>query len=189
MDYLIIYAHPGPKSFNRAILERVQNILRKGEKTFEVRDLYAIKFNPSAGAEEIYHPRVKAPRDVAGEQRLVRDASGLIFIYPIWWFGMPAILKGYIDRVFCEGFAYGIDGEKLIGLLPGKKAVIINTTGASREVLVRGGQEEAMRRAVDSGIIEFCGMKIVEHRYLWAVQSIDDAARKRMLDDLDNIDF
>ncbi len=189
MDCLVIYAHPGPKSFNHAILERVENILRKAKRTFEVRDLYALKFNPSAGPAEIYHPGVKAPRDVLREQRLVQEADTLVFIYPIWWFGMPAILKGYIDRVFSMGFAYRIDGEKLIGLLPGKRAVIINTTGVSREVFVREGQEEAMRKAIDSGIIEFCGMKIVEHRYLWEVQAIDDAARKRMLDDLENIDF
>lgn len=190
MDYVIIYAHPGPKSFNHAILERVESILRKAKKSFEVRNLYALKFNPNLGANEIYpagHGRT--PPDVAREQRFVREAEAIIFIYPIWWFGMPAILKGYIDRVFSEGFAYSIDGEKLTGLLTGKKAVIINTTGGPRELFAHTGYEEAMRKATDSAIVEFCGMEIVEHRYLYAVQSIDDAARKRMLDDLENIDF
>jgi NAD(P)H dehydrogenase (quinone) len=190
MDYVIIYAHPGPKSFNRAILERVESILRKAKKTFEVRDLYASRFNPSLGANEIYPAgHVKIPQDVEREQNFIREAAAMIFIYPIWWFGMPAILKGYIDRVFSEGFAYSIDGEKLTGLLTGKKAVIINTTGGPRELFARTGYEEAMRKATDSAIIEFCGMEIVEHRYLYGVQSIDDAARKRMLDDLENIDF
>jgi NAD(P)H dehydrogenase (quinone) len=190
MKYVIVYAHPNPKSFNHAILERVEGILRAAGNGCDVRDLYALGFNPvlEASGLSLSHG-AKAPSDVEREQRAIGAADAVVFIYPVWWWGMPAILRGYIDRVFTLGFAYAIDGERLVGLFAGKKAFIINTLGSSRELVAHAGYEEAMRKTTDLGILGFCGMKVVEHRCLYAVHSMDDSARGRMLDDLATIDF
>ena len=188
MKYVIVYAHPHPRSFNRAILERVEGILGDGGKDYEVRDLYALKFNPVLDASELASDG-KAPRDVEREQRSIGAADVVVFIYPIWWWGMPAILKGYIDRVFSLGFAFAIEGERLTGLLTGKKAVIINTMGSPKELMTHTGYEAAMGTMTDLGILGFCGMEVVEHRYLCGVNSVDDAARRRLLDDLASIHF
>jgi NAD(P)H dehydrogenase (quinone) len=190
MKYVIVYAHPNRRSFNHAVLERVEGILRAAGKSFEVRDLYAMRFNPTLDSTDLaLIMEGKAPPDIEQEQSFIASADVVIFIYPVWWFGMPAMLKGYVDRVFSHGFAYAVEGERLTGLLGGKKAIIINTTGSPRELLARTGYEEAMKKTIDLGILGFCGMEIVEHRYLCAVESADDAARKRMLEDLATIYF
>jgi len=185
MNYLIVYAHPNPESFNHAILERCEAALKDADHTCEVRDLYALKFNPALGRKELdLLLEKKAPKEIIEEQQHITDADVVVFIYPIWWFAMPAILKGYIDRVFSEGFAFAIEGDRLTGLLGGKKAIIINTTGAPREAFVKTGYEDAMEKMVDIGIFEFCEMKVIAHKYLYAVPDADEAARKQMLDEV-----
>ena len=188
MKHLIIYAHPNPESFNHAILERVEKALKDAGQSCEVRDLYALKFNPALDRKDLdLLLEGKTEKKVEAEQRYIKEADVLIFIYPIWWFGMPAIIKGYIDRVFAQGFAFSMDGERLTGLLKGKKAIIINTTGAPRDLLVRMGYEDAMKKTADIGIFEFCGMEVAAHKYFYAVPDADEASRKQMLDGIAKI--
>jgi NAD(P)H dehydrogenase (quinone) len=188
MKYLIIYAHPSPKSFNHAILERVEKVLKDSGQSYEVRDLYALKFNPVLDRKDLdLLLEGKIVKQVEAEQRYIKESDVLIFIYPVWWFAMPAIVKGYIDRVFTQGFAFSMDGERLEGLLKGKKVVIINTTGAPRDALVKTGYEDAMKKTADIGVFEFCGMEIAAHKYFYAVPSADEAARRQMLEEITKI--
>jgi NAD(P)H dehydrogenase (quinone) len=185
MKHLIVYAHPNPKSFNHAILNAVEKTLKAAGREYEVRDLNAMKFNPVLDRRDLeLGSGGKAAKEIEGEQRRIREADVLIFIYPIWWFGMPAILKGYIERVFSQGFAFAIEGDRLRGLLAGKKVFIINTTGSPREILRKTGYEEAMRKTIAAGIFEFCGMEVTAHRYFCAVADVDDAARSLMLEEV-----
>ena len=90
----------------------------------------------------------------------------LTFISPLWWSGFPAMLKGYLDRVFCAGFTYVIkDGDYLPGL-SGKKGAIITTSGATAEELKSGGTLRALRTIYDEGLMEFSGIEMVRHLYL-----------------------
>ena len=190
MKYLIVYAHPNEKSFNHAVLEQVETILKNAGKEYAVRDLYAMRFNPVLDRKDLSMLlEGQTAKEVEKEQRLVEEAQVIIFIYPIWWFGMPAIMKGYIDRVFVQGFAFAIEENGLKGLLTGKKVIMINTTGSPRDLLVQTGYEDAMKKTAETGIFEFCGMDVAAHRYLYAVPYADDAARKRMLEELKRIDF
>ena len=190
MKHLIIYAHPNPKSFNHAILEAVEKALKAAGKEYEVRDLNALKFDPVLDRGDLeLESHGKAAKEVEREQRRIREADVLVFIYPVWWFGMPAILKGYIDRVFSQGFAFAVEGQRLTGLLTGKKVFIINTTGSPREILAKTGYEDAMRKTTVAGIFEFCGMEVVAHRYFYAVPYLDDAARRAMLEEVTKIPF
>ena len=122
MNYLIIYAHPNPGSFNHAIMETITEELRHNGKGVKIRDLYQMGFNSVLKSEDFANmQRGSVAQDVKEEQELIRSAEVMIFVYPLWWAGMPAMLKGYIDRVFSEGFAYRISDTGIAGLLTGKK--------------------------------------------------------------------
>lgn len=100
MKVLTIFAHPNPKSFNRAVLDTVTGELRKKNAEVRVKDLYAMNFNPILSGSDFEQLLAgKVPDDIAAEQADVTWADVLIFIYPIWWIGQPAILKGWLDRV------------------------------------------------------------------------------------------
>jgi len=188
MKHLIIYAHPNPESFNHAILERVEKALKDAGQSCEVRDLYALKFNPALDRKDLdLLLEGKTEKKVEAEQRYIKEADVLIFIYPIWWFAMPAIMKGYIDRVFAQGFAFSMDGERFTGLLKGKKVIILNTTGAPRDLLAGMGYEDAMKKTADIGIFEFCRMEIAAHKYFYAVPYADEASRRQMLEEIAKI--
>ena len=190
MKYLIVYAHPDPGSFNRALLGAVERRLDETGDPYDVRDLYALGFDPVLTRDELAPGgAAKARGDVKRERDLVAGADALIFIYPVWWFAMPAIMKGYIDRVFSENFAFAFDGGRFRGLLGGKKVYIINTTGSPREILDRMGYMDAMRAMTDSGIFEFCGMKVAAHRYFFAVPEAEEAARLIMLEEVTKLGF
>lgn len=120
MNILIIYAHPNHQSFNGAILRQVKNHLNSKHQV-RILDLYAEKFDPLLHFDED-HLRRDLDKDPEMEKyrQLISWADHLIWIFPIWWGGMPAILKGFIDRVFASGFAYSYKGMGMQGHLKGK---------------------------------------------------------------------
>jgi len=185
MKYLIIYAHPHAGSFNHAILETISEEFKKGNKNFEVRDLYKIHFNPILSADDFAAFQNGAvPDDIKTEQDHIRSADTLILIFPIWWSSMPAILKGYIDRVFSLKFAYDITADGVIGLLKDKKVFLISTTGASKEDNEKMGAFQMMNMSMDMAIFQFSGMEVIGHKYFSSVQDVSDKDRKQMLQDL-----
>jgi len=97
---------------------------------------------------------------------------------------MPAMLKGYIDRVFTEGFAYKITENDIRGLLKNKKVFLVTTTGAPQEMFEESGMFKSMGQTMDDGIFRFCGMEMIAHKYLTAVPYVTDDDRKKMLEDL-----
>ncbi len=181
LNYLLIYAHYNPASFNRALLDILNTTLSAAHHV-ELRDLYALGFNPvlSAGDVEALEKGAPPP-DIATEQNLIRRADVLVFVYPIWWSSMPAILKGYIDRVFSFGFAYTVDENGPQGLLEGKKVYLVNTTGADEETNSECGVFQSMHNLTDIGIFRFCGMEITGHHYFTAVPYVEDDERRVML--------
>lgn len=130
MKVLILYAHPNPLSFNQAILQRVQSTLEARGHEFRTLDLYQrddkLRLD---GADLAAIKSGETPADIRERQAEVLWADALVFIYPVWWFGMPAILKGWIDRVFQEGFAFRFSHEGMSGLLGPRSALVIHTTG------------------------------------------------------------
>ena len=101
MNVLIVFAHPNPHSFNHAILNQVDATLRERGHLTRIRDLYQMQFRAVMDREDLDRNwRGDLPEETLREHEAIRWAQGLVFIYPIWWFGPPAILKGWIDRVF-----------------------------------------------------------------------------------------
>ena len=129
----IIYAHPYEKSFNQAILERVQALLDAKGQEYRLIDLYADGFNPVYTKEELALFREGKALDplVLQYQQALKDSRRLIFIFPIWWADMPAIVKGFLDKVLLRTFAYM---ENRVGLLEGRldidEALVISTSTA-----------------------------------------------------------
>jgi NAD(P)H dehydrogenase (quinone) len=129
----------------------------------------------------------RRPKDVLEQQRRVAHADALVFISPVWFVGFPAILKGWFDRVFTLGFAFGLseDGwrgnvEGRIPLLKHEKALIINTTIFNEETY-RSGFGDAMRRLMDEWCLHYPGIQAVEHVYFHAVNGASDETRRNYL--------
>lgn len=131
MRLLVIYAHPNHRSLNYAFL---QEIVRGSEENaafeeVEVLDLYAEGFDPVLVFNEEKRRRdMHADPELARYRELIKRADKLAFVYPIWWGRPPAMLLGFIDRMFASGFAYRDNGKLLPeGLLKGKTAVCVST--------------------------------------------------------------
>ncbi|UTN06254.1 NAD(P)H-dependent oxidoreductase [Flavobacterium bizetiae] len=166
MKNLIVYAHPNSGSLNHFFKQTVLESLQKSGEEIEVRDLNQINFNPVLSLEDMNGQRMgKVADDVKTEQDFITWADHIIFIYPIWWTGMPAIMKGYIDRVFSYGFAYRYDQGIQKGLLTGKKTIIINSHGKSNAEYEAMGMDKALTLTSDTGIFTYSGLEIQEHFY------------------------
>ncbi|MDU4962398.1 MAG: NAD(P)H-dependent oxidoreductase [Sporomusaceae bacterium] len=185
MNHLILYAHPNPRSFNAAILDTAVKALTDKGHQVTVRDLYELNFDPVLkGADFEAFQTGNNPPDIAREQAYIRAADVITLIYPVWWAGIPALLKGYIDRVFAYGFAYQYEQGNVVGLLAGKKGLIITTQGTPTEHYDAIGMTSAMRKTADTGILAFCGIESLEHLFFGAVPAVDNAARREMLETL-----
>ncbi len=164
MKYLIIYAHPNESSLNNHLLKNVIDSLQKEQQEIQIRDLYKIQFNPVLSFADMEWQRMgKVDATVQREQEYISWADHIVFIYPIWWTGMPAIMKGYIDRVFSYGFTYRYDQGVQKGLLTGKMATIINTQGKSKTEYEGIGMDKALSLTSDKGVFTYCGLEINQH--------------------------
>ena len=131
---LIIYAHPYDGSFNRAILEAATSALDKADRPYDVVDLYADGFDPRMPTEELALYREGGTLDplVSHYQKLIDGASRIIVIAPIWWSELPAIVKGFVDKVLKQNWAYhptATGGVK--GHLTHIKQVLVLTTSTA----------------------------------------------------------
>ncbi|MEI2273276.1 NAD(P)H-dependent oxidoreductase [Sphingobacterium sp. ML3W] len=164
MKHLITYAHPNQESLNGQFKQAIEKILEQQKQDVIVRDLYTLGFDPVLSLEDMTGQRKGIVNElIKKEQEYISWADILTFIYPIWWTGMPAIMKGYIDRVFSYGFAYRYDQGIQKGLLTGKQAIILNTHGKSNEEYSTIGMDKALLLTSDKGIYTYCGFQVKEH--------------------------
>lgn len=184
MKVYVIYAHPNPKSFNHAILESFTKGLAEAGHSFEISDLYADNFKADLDVEDLEQIFAgKIPEDIKFYQDKILASDAMVFIYPVWWQGCPALLKGWIDRVFSQRFAYGF-GESglMVPLLKHHKALVINTGGGTREHFQDSGFEAAICKVMDDGVLGLCGIQNVEHVIFYNVIRADDNTRKGYLE-------
>ena len=187
MKVLIIYAHPNPKSFNKAIVDEITKGLTDGGHQAEVLDLYGTNFNPTYGMAD-FAPYMGGPlpQDVQEHQAKVGAADALVFVYPVWWSGFPAILKGWVDRVLTIGFAFKFDEKGIEGLLKHRKAVFVNTAMAPAEFFTHTGVKDAMTKIMVDETMKTCGVPDVDHIFLYNVMASDDL-RKGYLEQMYNL--
>jgi putative NADPH-quinone reductase len=190
MRVLVVYCHPVPESFCAALRDTaLQAINAKGCEARLV-DLYAEKFDPVMTCDERRHYNNQAPADPALRAHIehLHWAEAIVFVYPTWWYGLPAILKGWLDRVWTPGFAYDLTPEAWRGDINGRqpkrthtKALIIQTTIFDKRAY-DAGLREAMRMVIDEFTLTYPGIKNVEREYLYAVHGADDATRRGYLE-------
>ncbi|MDO3413262.1 NAD(P)H-dependent oxidoreductase [Saccharibacillus sp. CPCC 101409] len=186
MKHLIVYAHPNTESLNRAILDTTAAALKKQGHEVIVRDLYELDFQPVLKPQDTAAMRVgDTPQDIKTEQELITQADAVTFIYPIWWTGLPAILKGYIDRVFAYNFAYRSGDNGIVKMLSGKKGLIINTHGTPAAIYDRIGMSDALRATATVGILDFVGIESVGHLLFGSIGYLDEAGYADILRQVD----
>lgn len=187
MNQLIIIAHPRKSSLNYVIKDRLVNLFQLNGDKVKVRDLYEMNFKPVLGAEELrYNKDGKICPDIMVEQSYVDWADQLTLIYPLWWNAFPAILKGYIDRVFTNGFAFRISENGPEGMLKSKKINLITSAGMSEDTLRKSNIFESLRVTQDHGVFEFCGMEVLKHEYITESTSLSDEEKEEVVERLVN---
>jgi NAD(P)H dehydrogenase (quinone) len=137
VQVLVVFCHPVRESFARALLDRCVVELERAGHEVAVRDLYAEGFAPALTAQERrdYEAVGRNQLSVAGEVAALKAARGLLLIYPTWWYGMPAMLKGWFDRVWLPGVAFDLDPKRGISThaLSGvDRLMVVTTHGAPR---------------------------------------------------------
>jgi NAD(P)H dehydrogenase (quinone) len=202
MKVLIVYAHAEPQSFNGALFLTAQETLRAAGHSVQTSDLYAMKFDPVSDRrnfttvknpdffkqqiEEMHATEVGgfAP-DVEAELRKLEACDLMIWQFPLWWFGVPGILKGWVDRVFAMGRTYG--GERFYenGVFKGKRALLSLTTGGPGAVYEKGGWNgdiHAILRPIQRGMLRFVGFEVLAPHIVYSPVRINAEERKAALD-------
>ncbi|MGP4016709.1 NAD(P)H-dependent oxidoreductase [Saccharopolyspora sp. 5N708] len=181
---LLVSAHPEPRSLNAALTTFAVERLRAAGHEVRVSDLYAMKWKAAVDADDfpdhVADERLdvlatqeratlagRLSSDVAAEQEKVRWSDAVILQFPMWWFAMPAILKGWIDRVFSNGFAYGpaVPPPYSEGALGGRRALVSVTIGARESAFSERGVHGRLAdvlHPVQHGLFWFTGMAPLE---------------------------
>lgn len=170
MHTLIVLSHPTPQSLTHAVAQAfAKGIEQSGQHTTEIADIAAEAFQASYNPADrsAYLEQAALPFDVLREQQRIDKADALALIYPVYWWSFPGQLKGWIDRVFSNGWAYseGADGrvEKRLGRLA---VHLIGIGGADGGTYARHGYDKAMRTQIDHGIFGYCGARVVTSEFL-----------------------
>lgn len=186
MNVLWIFAHPEQRSLSGALRDEGMRALWESGHECRLSDLYAMRWNPVVDGADFRHDKdarlivgASSQRayadgtlseDIRAEQENIAWADALVLQFPLWWYGMPAILKGWFDRVFIKGFAYGVigpDGHTLRygdGKLAGKRAMVVLTAGAREAAMgPRGvnGDLDHLLFPLQHGTLWYCGISVV----------------------------
>jgi len=197
---LIVFAHPEPTSFTAAMKDAAVRALEAADVNVEVSDLYGEGFNPVAGRHDFttvaddsrFHYQTEQQHawindgyadDLQREQQRVARADMLVFVFPLWWGGIPAILKGWAERVFSYGFAYA-DGYRFDkGYFKGRRAAMGLATGGPKARFSTGDVYGEISLTLYPVIraIEYMGLEVAEPFVAYAAPRVDDAGRAAYL--------
>lgn len=194
MKVLYIYAHPEPKSFNGALKYTALAALQERRYEVKLSDLYAMKFDPILKSSDflerkkpdVFNPFLEALNasrtgafapDIKEEMEKVKWADLLIFQFPIYFTFMPAIMKGWIDRVLAPGFGFNpiTNSAYNTGLFKGKSVMLVTTTGAPKEMYSEGGAHGDLNKHLESithCIFEYMGMEVLPSYVIYGASSM-----------------
>jgi len=202
MKVLIVYAHPEPTSLNRALRDVAQQELEAQGHEVRISDLYAMNWKADVSRADFpmldKNSRLRVAnastegfeagaltQDVKAEQEKLLWADTLILQFPLWWFSMPAVLKGWVDRVYACGFAYGTGehsdkrwGDRYgEGKLEGKRAMLLVTAGGWEEhYSARGinGPIDDLLFPINHGILFYPGYRVLPPFVAYRVDRLND---------------
>lgn len=203
MNVLIVYAHEEPQSFNAALKNHAISVLTEAGHSVEVSDLYAMDFDPVGGKRDFTNlsnyetfkygkEQADASKnstfvaEVAAEQEKLLACDLLIFQFPLWWFGLPAILKGWVDRVFAAGLIYDSARWYSSGVFRGKRAMVSTTTAGSPTTYSEtglSGNIEQILFPIHHGILYYVGFEVLPPFIAWSVSRVDQETRQEYVDE------
>lgn len=202
MNVLIVHAHPEAHSFNAALKNTAVQTLAEMGHAVQISDLYAMGWVAALGADDFEGPRANPAyldlsreqehafaqgthcAAVQAEQDKVAWANLVIFQFPVWWFSMPAILKGWVDRVFSRGFAYSAGRKYESGHFKGKRAMLCITTGTAGTLYEPAGIDGDLHHVlwpIHNGILAYTGFTVLPPYAAWAPAKASDAERENYL--------
>lgn len=203
MNILIVHAHHESKSFCSALKDNAVETFTRNGHVVQVSDLYKMNFKAIADRTDFHikadptYLKYQAEQvnaftqdafsaDIKAEMEKLLWADVLIFNFPLWWFSVPAILKGWVDRVFAMGFAYGAGkGVYESGVFKGKKGMLCITTGGpeiSYDANGKNGEIEKILFPINHGMIYFVGMDVLQPFVAFSPARITEEERKIYLD-------
>jgi len=201
MNVLIVLAHPEPASFNAALKNVSVDTLTALGHEVAVSDLYRMGFSPVLGADDfpqrnradfldLSHEQEHAwahnahSDDVRAEQAKVAAADVLILHFPVWWFSMPAILKGWAERVMSRGFAYSAGRKYGTGHFQGKRALLCVTTGTAATLYEPHGIDGDLHHVlwpIHNGLLAYTGFTVLPPFAAWMPGKVPDTERAAYL--------
>lgn len=199
--YLFVTAHPEPQSFNHALsYEAIKHLQAQGHEALH-SDLYAMQWQPVSDRrnftsvsnpnyfkqqlEELYATEHNGfSQDIAARMEELFWCDVLVLQFPFWWFSMPAIMKGWVDRVLAMGKIYARGKWFETGSFKGKKALLSLTTGGQQSDYTENGIHppmDALLLPIHHGILKFNGFEVVSPFIAWEVAHITQAQREDYL--------
>lgn len=165
MKHAVIVVHPSGRAFTRLMADTYAAAVKALGHEVLVRDLYGMNFDPRLHVDELPSREGGEPRtEVLIERTMLKDVDVFAFFYPIWFGSPPAMLKGYIERVFGAGFGYAsVKGGGNSPLLTGRKMISFTSTGSENTWLVDSGSWNAVRKVFNERLASSCGLESVEH--------------------------
>ncbi|WP_269714669.1 NAD(P)H-dependent oxidoreductase [Caulobacter sp. NIBR2454] len=182
MKHALIIGHPDAEGFTQSVAAAyAQTVQGLGHQTV-IRDLYRLEFDPRLQSQERSDRPGYAPAsDVVVERQAIGDADVFAFFYPLWFNMPPAIIKGYVDRVFGAGFGYrALHAGGMDPLLKGRSMITFTSSGSSRAWLEEQGCWLSLRNLFDDYLARLCGMTVVDHVHF---PSITAGLDKRWVDE------
>lgn len=201
VKHFIVIAHPEPKSICQSIGNAAIDALKAAGHEVKVTRLYEQGFEAFSSrrsfktvkdADYFKQPQEEAlataehgfADDLEEELQKLEWCDVLIFQFPLYWFALPAVLKGWVDRVFAFSRVYGLANSFETGLLKGKKAILSFTTGGPEVIYTPDGYSgdiNGILRPIHRGIFEFVGMSVLRPNILYAAAHVSDDDRKAFL--------
>ena len=186
MHLMTVFSHPFTDHYPAAVMDAFHEPFRRGGHTVDVLDLHQEGFDPRfTEADHAHFWGGPAPDGITEMHQRVEAADRLAFVYPVYWWGMPATMKGWIERVFTGGWAYqygsGVDDrgkQPLNALLPSIPTVLIGIGGSKKRTYDKYGYDEAMRTQIDVGIFAYCGIDDVASHLIYDVEGDHNAPHR-----------
>jgi len=165
VKHAVILCHPRGRAFTRLTAETYVEAVRARGHEVLVRDLYAMNFDPRLHADELPNAAGATPRpEILIERTMLKDADVFAFFYPIWFGSPPAMLKGYVERVFGVGFGYeAIKEGGSRPLLTGRQMISFTSTGSENIWMVDTGSWDAVRKVFNERLASACGLESLDH--------------------------
>ena len=170
MKHAVIVAHPNPDSFNLAMAHAYQQAAIASGQTVVLRDLYRMGFDPRFPINEAPGAAGYLASDaIKLEQAQIADADVFVFVYPLMFDSPPAMLKGYLERVFGMGFGFGPGEAGNEPLLKGRSMVSLSSSGGPRAWLERTGDWAALCKLFDEHFAAACGLSVIDHLHFGGI--------------------